>query len=356
MGKLSFYHDQPLFGLDIGHSSLKVMQLENVAGGPPRVLGYGFGKYPTEAISGGLIVNYEALAHSLHELFAEHLRGTITSKRVACTVPTARTFSRPMKLPPMNDQDIAEAVHLEAEQYIPVPVNNLYVDFDIARRDDKGIELLMVASPRNIIDSHIKFLEGVGLEPIALEPTMNAAARFFSLDDPSHNQPSILIDIGSTSVDLAVFDKTMFVNSTISGGSDNMTDLIAQKLDIDNDKAYDTKIKYGIGVSDQQAAIKEALTPILDNLAHEVRKIVRYYDDRISSGQRKVAQIITLGGGATIPGLSQFLSAELKLPTRVLDPWRQVDFGDLTPPEDSERPMYATVVGAALLNPRSVLK
>ena len=356
MGKLSFYHDQPLFGLDIGHSSLKVMQLDIAVPGTPKVLGYGFGKYQSKAISNGMIVDYKSMANSLHELFAEHLQGSITSKRVACTVPTAHTFSRPMKLPPMNDKDITEAVHLEAEQYIPVPANNLYIDFDIARRDDQGIELLMVASPKNIIDSHLKFLEGVGLEPVALEPTMNAAARFFSLADPSHSQPSILIDLGSTAVDLAVFDKTMFVNSTVTGGNDTMTELIAQKLDIDNHKAYELKTKYGIGVSDQQAAIKEALQPILDNLIREVRKIVRYYDDRIAGNQRKVAQIITLGGGATMPGLSHFLTAELQLPTHVLDPWHQIDFGDLPPPEDSERPMYTTVAGEALLNPRSVLK
>src|SRR5665213_2727710 len=213
MGKLSFYQDQPLFGLDIGYTSLKVMQLETVAGKQPKVLGYGFGKYPSSAISSGVITAYEPLAKALHELFEEHLQGAISTKRVACTIPTAHTFSRPMKLPPMNDKDIAEAVHLEAEQYIPVPAGNLYIDFDIARRDDKGIELLMVATPKNIIDSHIKFLEGVGLDPVALEPTMNASARFFDLADPAHNQPAVLIDFGSTAIDLAVFDKTMFVNS-----------------------------------------------------------------------------------------------------------------------------------------------
>jgi type IV pilus assembly protein PilM len=355
MGRLSLYHEQPLFGLDIGHSNIKIMQLDT-SNGSPKVLGYGFGQYSAQAITNGQIVDYKALAASLHDLFEEHLLGEITTKRVACTVPTARTFSRPMKLPLMNDKDIAEAVRLEAEQYIPVPAANLYIDFDIARRDQQGIDLLMVATPKNIIDSHIKFLEGVGLEPVALEPTMNASARFFDLADPAHDQPAVLIDFGSTAVDLAVFDKTMFVNSTVDGGNDNMTGLISQKLEISSDDAYKLKNQYGIGVSDQQEAIKEALGSILDNLLREVRRIVRYYEEHSGAGQRKISQIVILGGGATMPGLSQYLSTELKLPTRMLDPWSHVDFGRLAAPDDSERPMYATVAGEALLDPRSTLK
>jgi type IV pilus assembly protein PilM len=354
MGKLSFYQDQPLFGLDIGYSSLKVMQLDAV-GGKPKVLGYGFGKYPSSAISSGVITGYEVLAKALHELFEEHLQGSISTKRVACTVPTAHTFSRPMKLPPMNDKDISEAVRLEAEQYIPVPAGNLYIDFDIARRDDKGIELLMVATPKNIIDSHIKFLEGVGLEPVALEPTMNASSRFLSMAGPSNNQPSILIDFGSTAIDLAVLDKTMFVNSTVNGGNDSMNKSVSEKLGISLDEAYTLKNRYGIGVSNQQNEIKAALMPMLENLVREIRKIVRYYDERLDGGQHKITQIITLGGGATMPGLKEFLTSELKLPTHMLDPWSQIDFGELAVPDDSERPMYVTVAGEALLNPRSIL-
>ena len=356
MGKLSFYHEQPLFGLDIGHSNLKIMQLDTALAGSPRVIGYGFGQYPSRAINNGQIVDYELLAVSLHDLFEEHLVGEITTKRVACTVPTARTFSRPMKLPPMNDKDIAEAVRLEAEQYIPVPAANLYIDFDIARRDQQGIDLLMVATPKNIIDSHIKFLEGVGLEPVALEPTMNASARFFDLADPAHNQPAVLIDFGSTAIDLAVFDKTMFVNSTIDGGNGNMTELISQKMEISAADAHKLKVQFGIGASDKQEAIKEALEPILNNLLREVGRIVRYYDEHGGPEKRKIDQIVILGGGAMMPGLSQYLSTELKLPTRMLDPWSHVDFGRLAAPDDNERPMYATVAGEALLEPGSTIK
>lgn len=355
MGKANFYHDEPLFGLDIGHSSLKVMQLETVQGRKPKVLGYGVGWYPPESISSGVVVNYDALKKALYDLFNEHIVGGISTKRVACTIPTARTFSRPMKVPPLSDKDLMEAVQLEAGQYIPVPLTNLYIDFDVTRRDEQSVELLMVATPKNIIDSHVKLLQQVGLEPIALEPTMNASARFFSLVDASHNQPSILIDFGSVAIDVAVFDKTMFVNSTVATGNDTLTSLIAKKLGISPQEAYDIKNNQGINPGQRQAEIREAIQPLLENLVREIRKIVRYYNERGSQAQRRIVQIITIGGGSTMPGLNEYLTQELKLPTHVLDPWNQLDFENLMPPPQAERPMYTTVAGEAILDSRSIL-
>jgi len=354
MNPLSFYRDQALFGLDIGHSSLKVMQLDSRAGKTPRVLGYGVASYLPKAIKAGIITDHKALHDSLFQLLDKDLVGEIDTRRVACTIPTALTFSRSMKLPPMARSGLAEAVNLEAEQYIPIPIANLYLDYEISHEDAQGIELLMVATPRNIIDSHVAFLEKVGLDPVALEPTMNSAGRLFALTDSSHTQPSILIDFGSVAVDVAVFDKTMFVNTTVQGGGDDITKLIAQQLKVTPAKAQDLKNKYGLGSSPKQKEIKQAIKPLLDNLVHEIQKIVRYYNDHQTQGPRKIAQIVAIGGGANIPGLNDFLSGELHLPARKLEPWKAIDFGDLVMPSEIDRLMYTTVAGAASLNPKEI--
>ncbi len=353
--KLSFHHDQPLFGIDIGHASLKVMQLQRQSGKKPKVLGYGVSTYyPQNAISGGVIVNYEVLAHIIRELFSDRLIGNITTKRVACTVPTSHTFSRPMTLPPLEDRQIEAAVKLEAEQYIPVPLENLYLDYDISRRDASGLDLLVVATPKNIVDSHIKFLESVGFEPVALEPTMNAAARLFGMADLTRAEASVLIDFGSITTDVAVFDQTMFVNSTVSGGSDTLTDLVAKKLKVIASEAYVIKSQYGIGPGAKTAAVLEASQPILEPLVREVRKIMRYYDEHAANRHRKISQIITTGGGATLRGLNEYLSHELGVPSRRLDPWPNIDFGGLDAPSDLASAMYVTVAGEAMLSPEEI--
>ncbi len=353
--KLNFYHEQPLVGLDIGHSSMKIMQLERLSGKKPKVLGYGVSNYyPENAITNGVIVNFEVLAHTMREMFSDRLVGNITTKRVACTVPTSHTFSRPMTLPPMNKQEIQDAVKLEAEQYIPISLENLYLDYDISRQDQTGLDLLVVATPKNIVDSSIKFLESMGFEPVALEPTMNAAARLFSMADLSHSEASLLIDFGSVAIDIAVFDQSMFVNSTVSGGGDTLTNLIAKKLNVTPSEAYVIKSQYGIGPGTKAMAILEAARPILEPMVREIRKIMRYYDERAVDHHRKISQIITTGGGATMRGLNEYLARELGVPTRRLDPWPNIDFNGLTPPSDLASSMYVTVAGEAILSTEEI--
>jgi type IV pilus assembly protein PilM len=348
-----FYQEKPILGLDIGHSNIKVMQIEKSANNL-KVVGYGVIDFPSAYIVNGVVTNYDAVANALYNLFANQIIGALTTRRVACTIPTSRTFSRPLKLPIMEEKDIDQAVRLEAEQYIPVPLANLYVDYEVTNRAADGTELLVVAAPKDIVESHIKLLESVGLEVVSLEPTMNAAARLFGIADPSHNQPSILVDFGSVAVDIAVFDQTMFVNSTVPGGSDNITTQIAKTLGMSLEEAYTLKNAHGIKTGDKVEQVKTAVTPLLDNLIREMKKIIRYYNDRLGQSGHKLTQIVTIGGGANMPGLSEYLSAELNLQARMLNPWDKVQFGKLNPPNEVDRSMYITVTGAAILDPKEI--
>jgi type IV pilus assembly protein PilM len=354
MGSQNFYRDEPLFGLDIGHSSIKVMQLELASGSAPKVLGYGMAKFPPQAVLNGVISNFEQMSKAMYGLFKDELHGSIYTRRVACSLPTSHTYSRLMRIPEMPDNDIAEAIKLEAEQYIPMPIANLYIDYDVSTRDASGIELLMVATPKTIVDSYLQLFKALELEPVALEPSVNATSRLFSIADAAHTEPSILIDFGSVATDVAVFDKTMIVNSTLSGGSEMMTKLIAQRLNIDEQEAYEMKSKYGIGASENQHHVAEAVAPMLDALVKEVRKIMRYYNERVGQSDRNIAHIITSGGGATMPGIDEYLSKALGLPAKTLDPWQNLNFGHLKKPAHLEQSAYITVAGEAILSPKEV--
>ena len=279
----------------------------------------------------------------------------ISTRRVACTIPTSHSFSRPLQLPAMADEDLSEAVRLEAEQYIPVAPENLYLDYDVVRRDTKNVEILVVATPKKIIESYMKFLDSMGLEPVALEPTTNAAARIFGLADPAHEQPTVLVDFGAEAIDIAVYDKTLFVNSTVQGGSNTMINLIAQRLGISREEAYKVKNEEGLKLSDQLRDIGLAVKPTLDNLIREIHKIIRYFDERIASGGRNISQAVTTGGGANMPGLNEYLSKELGIAVRMLDPWNKIDFGTLNPPSEQERSMFISAAGVAILDISEVL-
>ncbi len=359
MGFLNFSlrRREPLFGLDIGHTSMKVMQLGPVGGKDKKLQVKGYGasyRYHASSIANGAIVDYKSLSDALHNLFDERLIGTISSRKVVCTIPMSNSFSRPLKLPAMAEANLQEAINLEAEQYIPESPNNLYIDYDIVRQDDKNIDLLLVATPKKIIESYMKFLDSMGLEPVALEPTMNATARIFGYADPGSKLPTVLVDFGANAADIAVFDKTLFVNNTVQGGSSTMIDAIAKKLGISHEEAYNVKNERGIEASDSPNDIAEAVKPILDNLIQEIRKIARYFDERVADHDGHIAQTIIIGGGANMPGLSEYLSKELDMPVRMLNPWGKIDFGGFTPPDALERSMFITVAGCAVLDTAEV--
>jgi type IV pilus assembly protein PilM len=352
--KIRFYHDEPIFGLDIGHSSIKAMQISHQEGKPPVVQGYGLSSFTADAVLNGTILKPDILATSIHQLFDKNLVGKITTKRVACTLPTAYTFSRPMKLPPMNHEQTIEAVQLEAEQYIPIPLDGLYLDYEISHQDTQGMEVLMVAASKKIVDSYMSLLQSLDLEPVAFEPSINAASRLLKVTGDTGAEPSILIDIGSVTTDIAIFDKTLQVSSNVIGGADTLTDAIAKGLHMTYEQALQLKNQYGIAYSDKQQRIIDAVKPQLDVLVREIGKSQRYYSERAAKSGHKITRAITIGGGALMPGFNQYISKQLRLPTANLEPWDKINFGDLAQPGEQDRSVYITVAGEAILDPKEV--
>lgn len=352
--EIYFYTDKPLFGLDIGYSTLKAMQVA-VSNKRPTVLGYGVISFDPKITKDSVIVEPQKLATVAREFFAKHIVGEINTRRVAVSIPTGKVFSRTIKLPKVAENSLEEAVRLEAEQYIPMPISDLYLDYSTITETDKETELLVMAAPRKIVDSYMSLIQLMGLEPVAFDTTISAASRLFVQADEQSDVPTVLIDFGSVSADVTIYDRAMVVTGTVAGGGDIFTRLIAKKLKVNDEEAHLIKIKYGLDLSKRQAAIKEALEPTLQQLTKEVRRMIRYYEER-SGSQKKIKQIVTVGGGANLPGLSEYMTDQLRLPTRMCDPWKRLDFAGLQPPHPIEKSMYVTAAGLALLNPKEAFQ
>lgn len=361
MGKTNqtvFYKDKPLFGLDIGFNTIKAMQIDlGDNKSKPAVTGYGVANFDEDAVKDGVIVDFDKLAQAAVTLFDSNtLIGDISTRRVAATIPASKAYSRVISLPAkLSKKELDEAVKLEATQYIPVPIDELYIDHAINHIDDNEKEVLVVGVPKKIVDSYMRFFDVLGLEVVALETTISSASRIINRVERSDDIPTIIIDLGSLSVDLTVFDKNLVVNGTIPGGGDDFSSRIAEKLKVDKSEANSIKTKYGLGVSKHQAEIREALKPQLDSLIKEIRRVVRYYEDR-TDGQATIGQIITMGGGANMPGLVDYLTDNLRIPTRMCHFWSEFDLGKLQPPADAEQSLYVTAAGAAITEPSEVWK
>mgnify|MGYP005812331739 CR=1 FL=1 len=354
-----FFHNKPLFGLDIGHGSLKVMQFDEKsleAGNKPRMTGYGTASFDESAIDDGAIAKPEIIAESLLKLFKGHLIGDITTNRVAVAIPSYRTFSRSIILPNLSNKELDDAVRLEVEQYIPVPIDDLYLDYTPASihnvKEDGTLELFAVAVPKKIVDSYLNLTEMAGLETVLIESTMGSAGRLLAQDNHD-DMASMIIDFGSISADLSIYDKTILATGTVPAGGLTFTDAIQKKLDVSHAEAALIKTKYGLGMSKKQKEILNALEPTLQQVVKEIRRMIRYYTERYGS-ERPIGQVVTLGGGANMPGLSDYLTNALRLPVRTYDPWTYIDYKGLQPPAHVDKPMFATVAGLGLTNVRRI--
>ena len=355
----NYFHDKPVFGLDIGHGSIKVMQLESATpigsagkNRKPKVIGYGFTTFDKAAQEDGVVVQPEVIAKAAYELFSGGLKGDITTRRVALAIPAYRTFTRSLQVPRLQGKELQEAVELEAEQYISMPLDELYLDYEIVRQTQDETELFVVAVPRKIVDSYIDLAQVMGLEPVLIEPTLSSSGRLFSIED-SGDEAAFIIDFGSLSSDISIYDKHTIVTGTAQGGGASFTNAIVQDLKVTPEEAGLIKTRYGLSASKRQLEIIASLNPVLGQITKEVRRMLRYYEERYG-GDRPINQIITLGGGANMPGLSDYLTDNLRMAVRHADPWFYLDYKHLESPSDADRPMYATVTGLSLVNPKEV--
>lgn len=349
------FQNKPVFGLDIGHGSLKVMQVDDrspLTNKIPDVVGYGTITFDSTAIDNGVIVKPEVIAKELHKLFNSELIGDITTRRVAVSIPTYRSFSRSMQLPKLPAKELMEAVRMEAEQYVPLPLDELYLDYTITGTSKEECEIFSIGVPKEIVDSYLVLARIAGLEPVLVETTMASASRLFARDKYS-DITSIIIDFGSLSADVSIFNKTTLVTGTVPAGGLIFTNNIKDSLGVTLAEAGVIKTKYGLSVSKRQREITKALEPTLSKLDKEIKRMIRYHEERYGT-EKPIGQVIMLGGGSNMPGLSDYLTNALRLPVRVHDPWQYLVYKGLQAPSRPDKPMYSTVAGLCLVNPREI--
>jgi len=355
----NYYRAKPLFGLDIGTDTLKIVQLKNSSastignGDKPRVLAYGYCRFDKNAISDGVIVKPEILADAARQLMASDLKGKLSTNRVAMAIPANRAFSRSIKIPNMGPRQVQEAVELEAEQYMPISLSELYLDYQIVRKTlSNELEIVLIAIPSKIVDSYMALAEALNLEAVVVESTLSSSGRLFSIDKHSRSA-AVIIDFGALSSDISIFDKDIIVSGTVDGGGVSFTELIRKLLKISAEEAELAKTRYGLNASKKQGEIRQALEPILQKVIKETKRMIRYYEDHYGS-TKPIKQIVTLGGGSNMPGLSDYLTENLRLAVRHGDPWQFIDYKKLGGPVEAEKSMYTNALGLALIDPREI--
>ena len=329
------------FALDISDLSLKIVKLKKRKKGL-ELVSFGEKEIKPGIIKEGKIINQEELIKLIKESIKEVKKGKLKTKYVIASLPEEKAFFQVIKMPKVAPENLRSAVIFEAENHIPMPIENVYLDCqDISppERQSEHLDVLISAMPKDIVDSYFTTLKSAGLEPQALEVESLAISRALIKDGFSES-PTLIIDFGATRTSFIIFSgRSLRFTSSISVSSGNFTEIISKSLGLDLAKAEKLKIKYGLEekiklkiknetteIKKERSKIFDALVPVLVDLTQQIKTHLEYYrkhatKENVPKEARDVSKILLCGGGSNLRGLSQLLSQELKLPVGLANPW-----------------------------------
>lgn len=347
--KKIFLHDKTIVGIDISPTYIKLMSVDMRKW---LVTSYGSINVDPQKLQESLGGDATYLTEMIKQLMSKNLIGRLPSDYAMVSIPTNRTYSRSISIPIETAKKMDAAVQLEAEQYIPVPLSELNLSYEVIEKTAKHVDVLMSAAPKKIVDNVASACEAAGLTVLGVEPSISSVSRLINLTEEGH-LPTIIVDIGAAITDVAILHKKIRATGGVQVGGNTFTFDISKKLATSLENAHQLKVLNGLNVSPKQAKIRAALKPSLDQIVAEIRKIIRYYNERIE-GSQKIEQVILVGGGSNIPGLSDYFTNELTLAVRVASPWQVLDFGKLPQPSKQFKSRYITVAGTSAASKQEV--
>ena len=331
-------------GLDIGSKTIKMVELSKEGSGW-RLRGSGVIGYagsPPEHLSDDK--DFAALAAAVKKL---HREANISSTQICVSLPEQQVFTRTIKFPPLNDAEIASAVKWEAEQYIPISVNEAIIQHQIIeRREDTtppGVLVLLVAAPRILVEKYVKVVEMAGLNPVTVETELMALTRALAPVD----QTVLLVDFGARSTDIAIAKNAILSFSrSLSTAGEAFTRAVAQSLGIQETQAEEYKKAYGLSAGQLEGKIRNALDPVFGIVSEEIRKAIHYYQTEEKGESPR--SVIVSGGSAGMPEIVSMLTKIIGLEVVVGNPFTKVAMS----PETARAlaayaPLYPIAVGLA---------
>ncbi len=336
------------FGLDISDSSLKFAKIDK-RGGQFKVSAAGKRSLNPGIVKKGKVEDEDLLASKIRGL----VRGYLDTPYVATSLPEERSFFQIIEIPKVKSSKLKNVIEYEAEDFIPLSVNETYLDFQIISEKRESLQVLISALPKKIIDPHVSALKKAGLFPVVAEIESISTVRSLVADRKGCG-PLLLIDIGDEKTILTILSKGVIIfSSYLLVSSRDFTQRIAKEKNISFKEADKLKIGYGIN-SDQKPEIAKILLPFLEETVESIQKHIDYYNScgftpQTGKNPDPIESVLLCGGGANLNGLPDFLSGKLGIEVKKADPF--VNLSETSREMiDGDGLRYGTAFGLALRN------
>ncbi len=239
----------------------------------------------------------------------------IPREDVRLALPEAAVSTKVIEMPPLSDAELSSAIQWQAEQHIPIPVDELSLEYQVLYRPPRGqkgeqMRVLLVGSRKKVIESYLEVFYQVGIEPVLLETQVLSTLR--SLQFTPQDPATLVVTMGASSTDMAVVDQgeLAFVY-TFGQGGQLATRTIVQTLQQETKAAEEYKRQYGLDPQALGGKLREVLMPVIDNQVQEVRKALQFF--ATARPTTVVGRVVLCGGAATLPGLVQHMAEAMSV-------------------------------------------
>jgi type IV pilus assembly protein PilM len=342
------------FGLDISGRNIKIMRLERQKDGLVPV-SFGMSDIPPTLINNHVITSDEKLATLIMKTLA--MSKGLDSQHAVVSVPEAKSFVRVVTMPTrLEDPEIATALPWELEQHIPVPVEQVYLDWQVVERTDDKTKVLAMATPREYIDVLLSALALAKIKPVAVELEPQSTSRA-AIGPEDREQSVLLVDLASIGTSFTVVSKGVLeYTSSIPVGGNTITENIMAGMAIQQKEAEKLKLETGLLADTKKGNVKQMMLSVLDSIIDEIKNVVKYHDDHALYDQ-PITKVILCGGGAKLMGVEDYMGARLNLGAgkgiahvSLCDPWVNVSPKSQRAgfPSEADSQNYTTAIGLAL--------
>lgn len=338
---------KPLLGLDLGSSSVKLVEIRREREGLNAAIG-DLRPLSPEVLVDGAIVDNLALASTVSQMLKEN---RARNRNVATAVSGNSVIVKQITLPAMSEDELAATLQGEAAQHIPFDLADVNVDHQILDIKDGGgsMDVLLVAVKKDKIANYGNALNLSGLSPAVMDHDFFALHNCYEYNyQPAPDETAALLNVGAsvTNIVVAKGGAPLFTRD-VSVGGNQYTDALQKEFNLAFEAAEEAKLSGSPEVPEEKR--QAVLQSVSEIILLEIQKTFDFF--RTSASGQRVEKLLLSGGAAQTPGLREMLQKEFDAPVEMLDPFRRVSFDEAGATGQSiaqHRPRLAVAVGLAL--------
>ncbi|MEA2102765.1 MAG: type IV pilus assembly protein PilM [Thermodesulfobacteriota bacterium] len=344
-----FFEKKNLLGLDIGSHSIKMVDLAKTRQGY-ELKAMGVGMVPSECIVDKDIMDSETIADTIKNL-RENLN--VRSRGTATSISGHSVIVKKAELPLMSEAELEQTLAIEAEQYIPFDINDVYLDSYILgeslERSDM-MDVLFAASKREMVDDYASAIRNAGLKPLVVDIDVFALETMYEVNYPDAPDSIVaLVDAGASMININVLKNGISVFARdISMGGRQLTERIQREFGVSYERSENIKTGADVEGIDLER-INYIFKMATETYVQEIRRTLDFFLSTMVNDN--IDRIYLSGGSTMLPGLVSILEKQMEVPVEMINPFNNIQWNDkMFDPEYMARiaPQMAVAIGLAL--------